>query len=213
MSFEGAGRTYRYARDDVRTLSYHFGDGLTYTEFSYSNPVLCVDGLSAVSARVCQNVSVSVTVTNTGRRPGSEVVQLYLAGENATATPPDHIAPAHVRALAGFARTRMLAVGESEVVELAVPHTAMSVVVVAKPSGALAPGTLAKTTRMLSAPRRFVLSVGGSQPRPAGVEWSSAAATIAGAALKMPGFNGSTVLGLELALAGTSVPLAQCRHP
>ena len=94
---------------------------------------------------------------------------------------------------------------------LAVPHAAMSVVVVSKPTEALPPGTLAKTTRIVSAPRRFVLSIGGSQPRPAGVEWSSAAAdTAGGRALKLPGFNGTTVLGLELALTGSSIPLAQC---
>ena len=33
------GRTYRYARDDKRTLSFHFGDGLAgYTRFNYSRP-------------------------------------------------------------------------------------------------------------------------------------------------------------------------------
>ena len=65
--------TYRYARDDARTLSYHFGDGLSYTEFSFSAPTLLVDGAPAVSssAQPCQNFSVSVTVTNTGKRPGS----------------------------------------------------------------------------------------------------------------------------------------------
>ena len=60
-------------------------------------------------------------------------------------------------------------------VRLEVPHAALSVVVVSTPAGPLAPGALAPTTRVVWAPRRFVLSVGGSQPRPAGVEWSAAA--------------------------------------
>lgn len=216
MAFEGAGRTYRYARDDARTLSFHFGDGLPgYTKFSYSAPVLRVDGVPSSSAEPCQNVSISVTVTNTGMRAGSEIVQVYVAGENTTAA---RVAPAHVRALSSFVRTRVLAAGESDRVELSVPPSALSVIVVEPPDRALAPGTLANTTRMLMTPRRFVLSVGGSQPRPAGVEWSSAGAggtfstesSARSVPLELPGFSGTTVLGLRLTLSGQAKPLAQC---
>ncbi|GAB3551308.1 beta-glucosidase [Actinopolyspora lacussalsi] len=64
-----AERTYQYS---TATPLYPFGHGLSYTSFDYtaartSAPVIHTDG----------EVSVSVTVGNTGRRAGDEVVQLY----------------------------------------------------------------------------------------------------------------------------------------
>ena len=58
--------------DEDPTPLYPFGHGLSYTEFGYSD-------LQLVSNRVSRNgtLEASVTVTNTGRRDGSEVVQLY----------------------------------------------------------------------------------------------------------------------------------------
>ncbi|MEJ3747676.1 glycoside hydrolase family 3 C-terminal domain-containing protein [Actinomycetes bacterium KLBMP 9797] len=56
-----SGQTYLY---DADTPAYAFGHGLSYTRFRYSR------------ARVAHGV-VSVDVTNTGRRAGDEVVQLY----------------------------------------------------------------------------------------------------------------------------------------
>src|SRR5687768_6265834 len=50
-----------------------FGDGLSYTTFSYSNLQL---GQKTITGNTDQ--AVSVTVTNTGRRAGKEVVQLYV---------------------------------------------------------------------------------------------------------------------------------------
>ncbi|WP_017975266.1 glycoside hydrolase family 3 C-terminal domain-containing protein [Actinopolyspora halophila] len=62
-------RTYQYS---TATPLYPFGHGLSYTTFDYgaprlSEPVIGVDG----------ETRVSVTVRNTGRRAGDEVVQLY----------------------------------------------------------------------------------------------------------------------------------------
>jgi beta-glucosidase len=65
-----SGQTYLYYRGD-RPL-YPFGHGLSYTGFRYSN--LRLDR-SVVDAG--GTVVVSVDVTNTGRRAGDEVVQLY----------------------------------------------------------------------------------------------------------------------------------------
>jgi beta-glucosidase len=64
------GRTYMYFKD---TPLYPFGYGLSYTTFQYSNlrtssPELPKDGV----------IAVSIDVTNTGRRKGDEVVQLYV---------------------------------------------------------------------------------------------------------------------------------------
>ena len=65
-----ANRTYRFFGG---TPLYPFGYGLSYTTFAYddvrsSAPQLAADG----------TIDVSVDVTNTGKRAGSEVVQLYV---------------------------------------------------------------------------------------------------------------------------------------
>ncbi|HYO62758.1 MAG TPA: glycoside hydrolase family 3 C-terminal domain-containing protein, partial [Pyrinomonadaceae bacterium] len=61
-----------------------FGHGLSYTSFKY-------DGLrlSRQSLGERDRQTVSVTVTNTGRRAGGEVVQLYVRDLVASITPPD----------------------------------------------------------------------------------------------------------------------------
>ena len=65
-----ANRTYRYF--DGKPL-YPFGYGLSYTSFSY-------DGLTIPTQAVNpgQPIDASVTVTNTGKVAGDEIVQLYL---------------------------------------------------------------------------------------------------------------------------------------
>jgi beta-glucosidase len=65
-----ANRTYRYFTGKPL---YPFGYGLSYTKFSYSD-------LSAPEQAIAagQSVGVDVTVTNTGKIGGDEVVQLYL---------------------------------------------------------------------------------------------------------------------------------------
>jgi beta-glucosidase len=65
-----ANRTYRYFNGKPL---YPFGYGLSYTKFSYSN--LSIPN-SAVAAG--QPLGADVTVTNTGKAAGDEVVQLYL---------------------------------------------------------------------------------------------------------------------------------------
>ena len=52
---------------------YPFGHGLSYTTFALSEPEVAKHDLSWSEA-----VSVAVTVTNTGDRPGDEVLQLYV---------------------------------------------------------------------------------------------------------------------------------------
>ncbi|WP_019815684.1 beta-xylosidase/alpha-l-arabinosidase, partial [Saccharomonospora saliphila] len=74
------------------TPLYPFGHGLSYTEFAYDE--LAVD---ATAIPTDGRVEITVRVTNTGDRAGSEVVQLYLRDEYAQVTRP-------VRQLAGFAR-------------------------------------------------------------------------------------------------------------
>ncbi|SMC34158.1 glycoside hydrolase family 3 N-terminal domain-containing protein [Chryseobacterium sp. YR221] len=52
---------------------YPFGYGLSYTDFKYSDMIL-----SAVSLTGNQTLNISVTVSNTGKYDGEEVVQLYI---------------------------------------------------------------------------------------------------------------------------------------
>ena len=70
------GRTYRYFSDAL----YPFGYGLSYTTFKMGNEKLtaAADGTG----------SLSVDVTNTGNREGTEIVQLLKAGETKTVTIP-----------------------------------------------------------------------------------------------------------------------------
>ena len=62
---------------------YPFGYGLSYTTFDVSAP-----RLARGSIRNGESVSVSVDVTNTGRRWGDEVVQLYVRDDEASVTRP-----------------------------------------------------------------------------------------------------------------------------
>ena len=64
------GRTYRYFRGQPL---FPFGHGLSYTTFTYDNLQI---GPSEVETG--GKVVVSVEVTNSGCRPGDEVVQLYI---------------------------------------------------------------------------------------------------------------------------------------
>jgi beta-glucosidase len=65
-----ANRTYRYFSGKPL---YAFGYGLSYTKFSYSDL-----SVPAQSVAAGQPVGADVTVTNTGKAAGDEVVQLYL---------------------------------------------------------------------------------------------------------------------------------------
>ncbi|WFE86994.1 glycoside hydrolase family 3 C-terminal domain-containing protein [Parabacteroides chongii] len=95
-----ANRTYRYFKDDVR---YPFGYGLSYTTFAYQ-PLS-----NASVVKTGESIQVTTTVTNTGKRDGDEVVQLYVSHpQNGNTRVP-------LRALKGFKRIH-LNKGESQTV-------------------------------------------------------------------------------------------------
>jgi len=82
---------------------YPFGFGLSYTTFEYSN-----FKLNNTTLKAGQKLTASVTVTNTGKVPGKEVVQLYIRDMVASITRP-------VKELKDFTKI-MLQPGESKVV-------------------------------------------------------------------------------------------------
>ncbi|MGN9840159.1 beta-glucosidase [Nonomuraea sp. H19] len=84
-----------------------FGHGLSYTSFAYE------DMSADVTAPTGGSIHCSVTVRNTGERPGAEVVQVYAADRIASVTRP-------VAQLAGYARVE-LDPGESARVGFDVP--------------------------------------------------------------------------------------------
>jgi beta-glucosidase len=62
LDYRMRGRTYRYFTGDAQ---YPFGHGLSYTTFRYGRPKY-------------KNGQLTVAVTNTGERAGTEVVQVYM---------------------------------------------------------------------------------------------------------------------------------------
>jgi hypothetical protein len=74
------------------TPRFPFGHGLSYTTFEYTDL-----RLSAAEIPVDGSVAITCTVTNSGTRAGTEVVQLYLRDPVAQVTRP-------WRQLAGFTR-------------------------------------------------------------------------------------------------------------
>ncbi len=67
---------------DKPTAAFHFGHGLSYTQFSYSNLTL-----SDTVIHQNQSLTAKVTVTNTGKVVGKETVLWFLKDEVRTITP------------------------------------------------------------------------------------------------------------------------------
>lgn len=73
---------FPYATGNSAPL-YEFGYGLSYTTYQYANLKL-----SEATTTPDKNVEVTVDVTNTGKRDGEEIVQLYIRDEYSSATRP-----------------------------------------------------------------------------------------------------------------------------
>ena len=104
---------YRYFEtipDAKNKVVYPFGYGLSYTEFEIAKPVASVNG---------QNVRVETCVKNVGKMAGKEVVQCYFSA------PQGLLGKANV-SLAGFKKTRLLEVGETENIVIEFPISDMS---------------------------------------------------------------------------------------
>lgn len=129
-----AGRTYRYFKGDVR---YPFGHGLSYTTFSYS-PLTAPD-----SVTTGHDATVSVTVKNTGKREGDEVVQLYVSHS------PEGRVSVPVRSLKGFRRVS-LKPGESRKVSFTLTPEEL--------------GLVDNRGNLVMAPGALQIYIGGGQP-------------------------------------------------
>ncbi len=127
------GRTYRYF--EGKPL-YPFGYGLSYTTFSYGGLKLPQNAIKAGDP-----LTVEVTVTNTGRREGDEVAQLYLS------FPPIPGAP--LRALRGFKRVHLK------------PHESKKILFDLKERDL---SMVSEAGEVMIAEGQYSLSVGGGQP-------------------------------------------------
>ncbi|HTV54529.1 MAG TPA: glycoside hydrolase family 3 C-terminal domain-containing protein, partial [Terriglobia bacterium] len=127
------GRTYRYFKGQPL---WPFGYGISYTTFRYS-------GLTLPNAPVNAGdpLDVAVTVANTGKLAGDEVVQLYLKFPDVPGAP--------IRALRGFRRIH-LGPGSSEVVKFHLKPRDLSMVTA--------------LGEIIVAQGRYGVSVGGGQP-------------------------------------------------
>ena len=128
-----ANRTYRYFTGKPL---YPFGYGLSYTKFSYSNLTVPQQGIAAGKP-----VETDVTVTNTGKIPGDEVVQLYLK------FPPVKGSP--LIALRGFERIH-LDPGASQTVHFELKQRDL--------------GMVSEDGNPMIAPGDYTISLGGGQP-------------------------------------------------
>jgi beta-glucosidase len=87
------GRTYRYMTADPL---FHFGYGLSYTSFSFGNAQL-----SKAAIKNNESTTITIPVTNTGKRSGTEIVQVYVKKVNDVSGP--------VKTLRGFKRITIAA--------------------------------------------------------------------------------------------------------
>ncbi|HLG39963.1 MAG TPA: glycoside hydrolase family 3 C-terminal domain-containing protein [Chitinophagaceae bacterium] len=97
---EGIYVGYRYYNTYNVKPAYDFGYGLSYTDFKYS-------GLVLNSKTFTNEITATITVTNTGKMPGKEVVQLYISAPAGKLDKPS-------MELKGFAKTNLLKPGQSQ---------------------------------------------------------------------------------------------------
>lgn len=78
---EGVFIGYRYYDKKKMDVLFPFGYGLSYTDFTYSNMKVTVNGKNATDVDVIKEtdeIIVSADITNTGNCDGAEIVQLYI---------------------------------------------------------------------------------------------------------------------------------------
>ena len=93
---------YRYFNTANVDIAYPFGYGLSYTQFSFSQPKI---------ERKNDKWVATIKITNSGNTSGKEVVQLYISAPASPVTKPS-------AELKAFGKTRELKPGESQIIEL-----------------------------------------------------------------------------------------------
>ncbi|MGO4892749.1 glycoside hydrolase family 3 C-terminal domain-containing protein [Flavobacterium sp. W21_SRS_FM6] len=92
---------YRYFNTQNAEVAYPFGFGLSYTDFTYS-------AISLSSQVFSDKIVAQITVKNSGKVAGKEVVQIYVSAPQTNLVKPES-------ELRAFAKTTLLQPGESEV--------------------------------------------------------------------------------------------------
>jgi beta-glucosidase len=140
---EGIAVGYRYYDSQKQQPRFPFGHGLSYTTFAHGS-------LEAAYDPATKKVTLAVTVTNTGRREGSEVVQVYATLPGAAAAEP--------RRLVTFHKLTLPPAG-SKRISLTIP--AQDLAVWKSGTWTLVPGTYtfatARSSRTLTAQRTLTL--------------------------------------------------------
>lgn len=93
-----------------KLVNYPFGFGLSYTTFSWS--LLSADEENG-------EVTLTVSVTNTGNMPGKEVMQVYCAA-------PQGLLGKPAKVLVAYKKTRLLERGETQLISLSFPVSGMA---------------------------------------------------------------------------------------
>lgn len=110
---EGIFVGYRWADKEKTKPLFSFGHGLSYTTFAY--------GKAVADKKVMgqdETLTITLPVTNTGSREGSEVIQLYISDLKSSLPRP-------VKELKGFSKTK-LAPGETREVTFTIGKEALS---------------------------------------------------------------------------------------
>lgn len=108
---EGIYVGYRGFERNKTQAQFPFGYGLSYTTFQYGQPTAQVSG---------DEVSVEVTVRNTGSVAGKEVAQVYVSA------PKNKQMDKPVKELKGFAKTRLLQPGESQTLRISIARSELA---------------------------------------------------------------------------------------
>ncbi|MBP5718455.1 MAG: fibronectin type III-like domain-contianing protein, partial [Abditibacteriota bacterium] len=103
---------YRYFTTFNVPVRFPFGHGLSYTSFDVKSELRRSD----------DNFTLSAKVTNTGRRKGAEVVQVYASAPQSDAGKP-------AKVLVGFGKTRVLEPGEYQTLNITFNEERMASVI------------------------------------------------------------------------------------
>lgn len=119
---EGLKVGYAWYDAEKKPVLFPFGFGLSYTSYAYSG----------LTVKTGEELTVTFTVKNTGKRAGTEIAQVYASLPTSAGEPP--------KRLIGWARVQ-LAAGEAKPVSIAIPQDRLTVYDEAKDDWKLVPGS------------------------------------------------------------------------